>query len=366
MSEPLPSRHQYIRLSGTPRERGLAYGRAARESIHRVAAEYRVLFDKEAHMSWDEAYRRARVYADPIRAYRPDLIEEMEGIAEGAGLDFGTILLMNARTEVMFAQVEEDACSVIGVPPEVSIDGRTYLAQTWDWWSIGADTTVILEIDQPPYEKALIITEAGLVGGKGLNEAGVGLSLNALSVAKGQAGVPLHVQMRHALSQPTVPKAVDAVAKARRAGAGCIGLASGDGLVVALETAPKSLDILLCGGHALCHTNHWLSPLMLAGEEATRYSYTSTYTRLDRIRRLTGPLEGQLGPKELIRILSDHAGCPDSVCRHDDMTLPEYHRHTSLWCMVLDLTERTLWLTEGSPCSSEVRCYSPFGSRKPV
>ena len=97
-----------------------------------------------------------------------------------------------------------------------------------------------------------------------------------------------------------------------------------------------------------------------------RYFYTSTYTRLDRIRRLTGPLEGQLGPKELIRILSDHAGCPDSVCRHDDMTLPEYHRHTSRWCMVLDLTERTLWLTEGSPCSSEVRCYSPFGSRKPV
>ena len=65
MSESLPSRHQYIRLSGMPRERGLAYGRAARERIHRVAAEYRVLFDKEAHMSWDEAYRRARVYADP-------------------------------------------------------------------------------------------------------------------------------------------------------------------------------------------------------------------------------------------------------------------------------------------------------------
>lgn len=92
------------------------------------------------------------------------------------------------------------------------------------------------------------------------------------------------------------------MAKARRPGAGCIGLASEDGLAVALETAPKSLDILLCGGHALCHTNHWLSPLMLAGDEATRYSYTSTYMRLDRIRRLTGPLEGQLGPKELCKV----------------------------------------------------------------
>ena len=85
--------------------------------------------------------------------------------------------------------------------------------------------------------------------------------------------------------------------------------------------------------------------------------FSSTYTRLDRIRRLTRPLDGKLQPADLIRILPDHAGCPDSVCRHDDMTLPEYHRHTSLWCMVIDVADRVLWLTESSPCCSEVRLY---------
>ncbi len=357
MSEQKPSAHLYVKVSGTPYERGLAYGKAAKELIFKVIEEYKILFDKEAHMSWEEAYNKAAIYEEPIRRYRPDLIEEMKGIADGAGIDFQTVLLMNSRSEVMFAQVDEDACSVIGVPPESSADGKTYLAQTWDWWSIGKGTTVLLEVDQPPYTKALVLTEAGLVGGKGLNAAGIAVSLNALSVKKGKIGVPLHVMLRHALSQPTLPKAIDAIAKCQRAGAGCVGLASADGLVVSVEAAPSDMDILLCDGHPLCHTNHWLSPLLLSGDEASRYSFTSTYTRLDRIRRLTRPLEGKLDVPSLINILSDHAGCPDSVCRHDDMTVPEYHRHTSLWCMVIDTQDRVLWLTEGSPCSSEVRAY---------
>ncbi len=353
----MPSRHQYIRLSGTPFERGLAYGTEARERILRVIEEYKVLFDKEAHIPWEEAYARAAAYEEPVRALRPDLIEEMRGVSEGAGVDFRTILLLNARSEVMFGEREEDACTVIGVPPEATPDGKTYLAQNWDWWSIGRDTTVLLEVDQPPCPKALIITEAGLLGGKGINSAGVGISLNAMSVSRGRRGVPLHIMLREALSQPTVPKAIDAIARMKRAGSGAIGIVGADGLVVSLEAAPSTIDVLLCDGHPLCHTNHWLSPKMLFRSEATQYSYSSTFTRLDRARRLVRPLEGKITPGALIGVLSDHAGSPEGICRHDDPAIPEYHRHSSLWCMVLDVAEREVWLTEGSPCSSEVRRY---------
>ena len=53
-------------------------------------------------------------------AYRPDLIDEMKGIAEGAGVPFDVILTLNCRSEVMFAKSEApaDECSVIGVPQE--------------------------------------------------------------------------------------------------------------------------------------------------------------------------------------------------------------------------------------------------------
>lgn len=40
--------HQYIKVSGTPYERGFQYGSQAKERIHKVIEEYKVLFEKEA------------------------------------------------------------------------------------------------------------------------------------------------------------------------------------------------------------------------------------------------------------------------------------------------------------------------------
>lgn len=128
---------------------------------------------------------------------------------------------------------------------------------------MGYGTTVLLEVEQKPFAKAIIITEAGLVGGKGLNECGIALSMNAMSVKKGKLGVPLQVLLRGALSCRTIPKAIDAIAKANRAGSACVGLAGADGLLFFIEYAPDDLDILLSDGEPCCHSNHWLSLKMI-------------------------------------------------------------------------------------------------------
>ncbi len=188
---------------------------------------------------------------------------------------------------------------------------------------------MLLEVEQEGYAKSLIVTEAGLVGGKGLNEYGVALSMNAMSVNGGKVGVPLQVVLRAALSCSTVPKAIDCIAKCPRAGCACVGLASWDGELVMVEYAPNDLDILLSDGKALCHTNHWQSLKMILGPEARNYSYISTFTRLDRARRLTKDKK-KLTPKKLFAILSDHAGYPDGICRHDDPDLPYYHCHSAM------------------------------------
>ncbi len=348
--------HLYVKMSGTPYERGFQYGQQAKDLIRKVIDEYKVLFDKEAFISWEDAYERAKPYKDAILAYRPDLIEEMQGIADGSDLDFDTILTLNCRSEIMFAQADKNECTAIGIPSEKSADGHTYISQNWDWWSIGAGTTVVLEVEQKPYARALIVTEAGLVGGKGLNECGIALTMNAMSVKKGKVAVPLQVLLRGALSCTTLPKAIDAVAKADRAGSACVGLASADGLLIMIEYAPSDMDILLCNGEPICHTNHWQSLKMILGPEARNYSYTSTFTRLDRARRLV-KLEKDFTAETLFRILSDHAGNPDGICRHDDETLPVYHRHSSLWSMVIDATDKKLYITDGNPCVSEPVVY---------
>lgn len=96
--------HQYIKVSGTPYERGFQYGSQAKERIYKVIEEYKVLFEKEAFITWDKAYELSKPYRKEIEKYRPDLVEEMKGIADGAGLDFNTILTLNCRSEIMFAK----------------------------------------------------------------------------------------------------------------------------------------------------------------------------------------------------------------------------------------------------------------------
>lgn len=224
---------------------------------------------------------------------------------------------------------------------------------------MGYGTTVLLEVEQKPFAKAIIITEAGLVGGKGLNECGIALSMNAMSVKKGKLGVPLQVLLRGASSCRTIPKAIDAIAKANRAGSACVGLAGADGLLFFIEYAPDDLDILLSDGEPCCHSNHWLSLKMILGPEAKNYSYNSTFIRLDRARRLVKK-EDKLSVEKIFEILSDHAGYPDGVCRHDDETLPIYHRHSSVWSMVIDVNEKIIYLTDGTPCKFKPKEYKLY------
>ncbi len=348
-----------IHMKGDPDQRGLTYGIAARDQIMMVIEEYKILFDKEAHMTWEEAVEKAMSFSDVVQDKCPDLVKEMEGIAKGAGVDYSVILTLNCRSEIMFGQ-QEDACTAIAVPPESSGSGKTYIAQNWDWWTLGKGTNVVLEIDQTPLPKLLVVTEAGLVGGKGLNSRSLSLTQNALSVKRTKKGLPLQLILRKALSETTVPKAIEYIFKAPRAGGACVGLATADGTLVMVEYAPNNMDVLLSDGLPLCHTNHWLSPIMIADPETSRYTMKSTYTRLDWARRLTKLEIGSLRKRNLFRILSNHAGNPDGICRHDDPDLPTYHRHSSLWSMVIDTAEKVIWITDGSPCKERPIGYKLF------
>lgn len=48
---------------------------------------------------WDDVLQKAATFEAPLRSQHPDLVEEMEGMAEGAGVDFVSILALNVRSE---------------------------------------------------------------------------------------------------------------------------------------------------------------------------------------------------------------------------------------------------------------------------
>src|ERR1051325_6438137 len=95
-----------ISARGTPFERGEQYGVQARDRIALCIRSYQALFAHRAGLGWDTALGHAQRFEPAIAAFAPDCIEEMRGIASGAGVAYPHILALNCRSELMFAALK--------------------------------------------------------------------------------------------------------------------------------------------------------------------------------------------------------------------------------------------------------------------
>ena len=76
----------HVRVEGGPRERGRSYGEQARDRVRRSIEAYREVFSAYAGWDWPTVIDHARAYEAPIERFDPVYLEEMRGIAEGAGV----------------------------------------------------------------------------------------------------------------------------------------------------------------------------------------------------------------------------------------------------------------------------------------
>ncbi|SBV97446.1 putative acyl-coenzyme A:6-aminopenicillanic acid acyl-transferase family protein [uncultured delta proteobacterium] len=351
MSHPFP----HIRIEGAPHERGVTYGRLAAERIGNSLALYRELFEAYASMQWAEAVRRAGLFEPSIKEYLPDALEEMHGIAEGAGVSYGDILALNCRSELMFAL--PDGCTSVIIPPEASSDSKTYIAQTWDWLKPAHGASIILEVHQKPLPALMMVCEAGMVGGKGVNSAGIGCGLNALGISRGRVGTPLHVMYRGVMNTVKISDAIEAVAKPVRAGCGNFYVGSAEGLAMHLEFTPDTFDVLMPDTKGLAHANHFLSPF-LAGQDVLKTALPCSFPRRFRAQKVLDQLHGKLNRENVCAaVLSDHVNFPDSVCSHEDPRDAQWSRFCTVYGIFVDLCARALWVSHANPCEGK---WEPF------
>src|SRR4029079_10449494 len=209
-------------VSGSAFERGRLHGELARGQVERSLANYAHLFAYFG-IAWDEAQQRAGAYREAIARLDADLLEEIDGIAAGAGRKPAEILALNARTELLPPDylgkkgVPSGECTAIAVRATASATGGTLLAQNWDWLGSQREALILLRVpegDRPGY---LTLTEAGMRAKIGMNTLGFGICLNILrSVKDGrQPGVPVHVLLRALLGCRTTDDAIALAGKFR-------------------------------------------------------------------------------------------------------------------------------------------------------
>lgn len=259
-----------IDLAGSPRQRGRIYGESQRASIAGILGKWYA--DIEAtHRVAPEDYiadfMAETALGPAIERHTPDAMEEVRGMAEGAGVSQQVMLAFNCMDEEWWYGRERLArsgggddgnhCSALGIAGQPGLP--TYVAQTMDiaGWSDGHQV-LLRHHDDRTGLSSLMFSVAGMLMLNGMNDAGVAVCCNTLlQLERRRDGLPVQFVTRGILAQPTWEKAV-AFAEAVPHASGQNYTIGGPGRVVSLECSANRKARYVPGDdpNRVWHTNH--------------------------------------------------------------------------------------------------------------
>jgi len=344
-----------ITIQGAPYARGLSYGQQCREEIGVSIRVYGELFKDLKGISWEDARSLSEFYLSKTREFAPAYIEEMQGIADGAKVDLLDIAALNARTEIMFAQLQSaQECTTLSLMPPATADGKVIAAQNWDFYRQLRDSIVIVHTQQEDKPNFVTVTEAGMIGGIGMNDRGIGILLNALTADTSCQGIPLRTRMRAMLDAETLSEAYSQGSH-KPTSVGHLVATHKDGVAIAFEMDSKTVETILPEDGVWVHTNHYLGPKMYLSHGVNPRG--STYRRLQRIQALVKEAHGKITKEAVMEMLRDHAGHPYALCTHENSKDPVTSQYVTNFGIIMDLTEGCFYLAPGNPCESEFKKY---------
>ncbi|KAF2503071.1 AAT-domain-containing protein [Lophium mytilinum] len=334
--------------SGSPWEVGFAHGSQIPHRIAVCISNYERLFLETAEADWTESKARAATYLHSLEKNEPDLVEEMRGIASGAGRDFLDILALNLRSEIALTNYSDGCTSIV---TRNAARGEVYLAQNWDWVGEAGTSTAFFDIRPTGKPRLRMMGEAGIVGKFGFNDSGVGVCMNAIRCGTvDKSHLPVHLAMRRILECRSFDEALVMLTSKGLATCANLVLADKSGKIATIECTPKGLAPIFPepGSWTTFHTNHLWSPHVPAG--IRDHPSKNSFSRLERIKVLS---EDQEASVEKIRSwLSDDEGTPVSICRSTPDNAVGIERMETLATIIIDLPNLKTEVSFGKPSLS--------------
>jgi predicted choloylglycine hydrolase len=382
-----PPEVELVRVSGSHREMGRAQGRALGSRVRDAASAMR---STEAFQLLKPrllpgaifaavASRRAQALLErPLARHRPEQLERMLGLAEGAGLAPRSVFLVQGA-EVLLGTVDWSvrpppaACAAVAVTG-ARARGGPLVHHNFDYPEIVRPLLIVRESRPSRGHASLELTATALAGAiDGVNEKGLAIAYDyAVPTDASTEPVPLTLAISAALeSCASTGEAVDFLSRHPRTGGALLQIADASGEVAALElsntraAARRPLD-----GEQLLHHTNCYSVAALRDVEVPRdaiYSqrsvrvlrgepiHLSSEVRDSRLRELLSGRPGPLGPEDLWEILSDHGGAAEG----NDLTLC---RHGPYWSTIATIQlaprERLLRIALGPTCRAEPAAFT--------
>ncbi|MGE5549179.1 MAG: C45 family autoproteolytic acyltransferase/hydrolase [Bacteroidota bacterium] len=338
-----------VSCHGPAAECGFSYGTQAGELIKENIRLYEQLFRQRHGAGWREVRRWAAQFVPRLERFAPDLLQEMQGIAAGAGVDLLDIMALNARFSFQGAR-GSDGCTSLACLPAPGGAGTTLVAQNWD--NMAGLRAIVLRINRPGEPEILTLTEAGMLAKIGLNSRGIALCVNGLfDWDEPGEGIPIFCLMRKALRMSNIAEAIAAVVGTERDAPHNYLFGSSSGEAYMVEALCRVHDVLAPAGRDLVHTNHILSPKLNACVQTTS-TYPNSSTRLRRAQARLAAMEGHPTVEAIKELLGDHQNAPKAaICRHDEAT-DDGTRIRTKCAIIMEPAYGRMQISAGNPCQS--------------
>ncbi|MDL9978559.1 C45 family autoproteolytic acyltransferase/hydolase [Microbacterium sp. ASV49] len=339
--------HTLTTTATSPAERGREIG--TRYALHVRDASARYLAHFELLGITETTVREtADASHDALRAWAPGIAEESDAMADAAGLEAWQVAAVGARTEILAKAPTLGECTTaVYVPPA---GGAPETIQTWDWHDTLAPDGLLLAFATKGGRGVKLFTEFGTAAKIGVNDGGLGLHFNILSHRSDgvDAGVPVHAIARRVLEEATtVAEARDLAASAAVSASTVLTVATVHDGAASIEMAPDGIGVVRPAEDGwLIHTNHFLDPVLAAGDTITADAVSTE--RFEHTREARAAMVA-LTPAQRAGAFCGTDGAGAIVCMHPDAAKAVHEQWGTLLTISLDVAGFGLDYRAGTP-----------------
>lgn len=357
MAEPPDESSSYpcISAKGTPRAMGRQHGEQARPQI----SAFLDYLGHSLNMSREHLHLRALRFLPLFDQHAPQLVDEVRGLAEGAGVPFVEALAVQIRGEL--AQVPADGCTTFVISARGTTSGQILIGQNSDVEPELENLAYVLRLEPEQKPALLMWTFGGMIGYHGLNAAGVAHFANSLGGGPAwQMGLPHYPLKRLMLEQRSIDDVLGLLRNMSVCSSGNYVLCDGAGRIADVELTPDGFALIDDQGEGLiAHSNHFLcGPYACPATDAA--SVPDSFPRLTRMQNLINDRFGRLTIEDLKKFLADHDGAPKSICRHPHAG-PDHpsvsRRGRTVASLIAEPMLGRLHVSRGNPCRAPYTSY---------
>ena len=343
--------HTLTVISGKPRDRGKQYGAKFKDAIH-------AFLDKEIYQVCAKHASRAQLLAyagqctKAVKEYSPAIMEELEGMAQGAGIGLEEIVLITMHEETAGHKDGKlppvQHCTAIGAAPPDTKDGRTYVGQNWDWMASVYGLSQMLLWKRPEGPSLLAYSYPGLWVGAGLNSAGIALCWtwgDGVGIKGPRVGIPAYVLIAQMLYQDTLAGAIKEAERAKHAGWFAFVLGDSKGQLATVEGTPEKLVVQKPRGHTARAS--YACREILGG---TKDEPLKLHPQCQRMFDLLAESKRKLDRGTLQGFFGDHKS---TICKHSDSKGGGF----TVDSMLFDCTKLEAHVSRGPGCSGRWKTF---------